>query len=300
MQTILFGLFSAFAVLSALLAVTRKNAVASACWLVLMFFGLAAVYVLLEAYFVAVEQVLVYAGAIMVLFLFVIMLLDLRSSELRARRAPHLKVVGVILAGAVLAAVLHAMRDATDSPFVADRASVSLRRPVPAAPAPDPAAPLAPVPAAPAAPEPLRVALVGATPPADAGGKGARAWEGTFQAVDAPGEPSRTVTVTVAPAGPVAIALDGRPLPPAAWSGGPGDPLQTASVPVPGAPEGTVLEVAVRRGGLDDSPGGPPDGSAASIGATLFERWLLPFEIISLLLTGAIFGAVVLTKRRLS
>ncbi|HVG93758.1 MAG TPA: NADH-quinone oxidoreductase subunit J, partial [Planctomycetota bacterium] len=90
----LFVLFGAVAVVSALLAVTRKNAVAAATWLVLMFFGLAAVFVLLEAYFTAVVQVVVYAGAIMVLFLFVIMLLDLKEADLRAASGPRLKIAG--------------------------------------------------------------------------------------------------------------------------------------------------------------------------------------------------------------
>src|SRR6266540_1004494 len=63
--------------LSALLCITRRNPVASALWLVVTLFALAALFVLLDAQFIAVLQVLVYAGAIMVLFLFVIMLLNL-------------------------------------------------------------------------------------------------------------------------------------------------------------------------------------------------------------------------------
>src|SRR6185295_13093750 len=62
---------------SALLCITRKNPVASALWLVVTLFALAALFVLLDAQFIAVLQILVYAGAIMVLFLFVIMLLNL-------------------------------------------------------------------------------------------------------------------------------------------------------------------------------------------------------------------------------
>ena len=77
-----------------MIAISRKNAVASALWLVLMFFGLAGTYVLLEAYFVAVIQILVYAGAIMVLFLFVIMLLDLRSEELAVTGGAALQGAG--------------------------------------------------------------------------------------------------------------------------------------------------------------------------------------------------------------
>ncbi len=69
---------------------------------------------------------------------------------------------------------------------------------------------------------------------------------------------------------------------------------------VPGAAAGTTVELTWRKGGLEASPAAGPDGSPRAIGRALFERWLLPFEVASLLLTGAIFGAVVLTKRRLS
>ncbi len=109
MQTILFYLLGTIALASALLAVTRKNAVSSALWLVLMFFGLAGVYVLLEAYFVGVVQILVYAGAIMVLFLFVIMLLDLRSEELAHRLAPRLRPLGLLAAAGFLAVTVYAV-----------------------------------------------------------------------------------------------------------------------------------------------------------------------------------------------
>ena len=72
-----FYLFGLLAIASALLFVTRKSPVAAALWLVNTMFCLAALYVLLDAQFIGVIQVLVYAGAIMVVFLFVIMLLNL-------------------------------------------------------------------------------------------------------------------------------------------------------------------------------------------------------------------------------
>ncbi len=74
-----FWFFAAAAVLSAFLCITRRSPVASALWLVNTLFALAAIFVLLDAHFIAALQVLVYAGAIMVLFLFVIMLLNLRG-----------------------------------------------------------------------------------------------------------------------------------------------------------------------------------------------------------------------------
>jgi NADH-quinone oxidoreductase subunit J len=76
---IVFLALSALAIVAALIMVTRRDAVHSAIWLVVVLFQLAGVYVLLNAPFLAVLQVLVYAGAILVLFLFVIMLLQLRQ-----------------------------------------------------------------------------------------------------------------------------------------------------------------------------------------------------------------------------
>ena len=73
----LFWFFAVLAASSALLMVTRRSPVASALWLIGTFFSLAAIYTLLGALFIGVIQILVYAGAIMVLFLFVIMLLNL-------------------------------------------------------------------------------------------------------------------------------------------------------------------------------------------------------------------------------
>jgi NADH-quinone oxidoreductase subunit J len=116
----LFYLFGLVSLVAALLAVTRKNAVAAAMWLVLMFFGLAGIYVVLEAYFVAAVQILVYAGAIMVLFLFVIMLLDLRQEELDQRPHPRVKLLGALGAlaflGTAVAAVVHTKQSLGDAP----------------------------------------------------------------------------------------------------------------------------------------------------------------------------------------
>ncbi len=77
LNQVLFFLFAACAGGSALAMVTRRSPVASAMWLIGTFFSLAAIYTLLGAFFLGVIQILVYAGAIMVLFLFVIMLLNL-------------------------------------------------------------------------------------------------------------------------------------------------------------------------------------------------------------------------------
>ena len=76
-ETGLFLFFAACAAGSALAMVTRRNPVACAMWLIGTFFSVAAIYTLLGAFFIGIIQILVYAGAIMVLFLFVIMLLNL-------------------------------------------------------------------------------------------------------------------------------------------------------------------------------------------------------------------------------
>jgi NADH-quinone oxidoreductase subunit J len=91
---ILFWFFSFAMLVCGLLVIGSRNPVASALFLVMLFVFLAGLFVLLEAFFIAAIQVLVYAGAIMVLFLFVIMLLDIKASERRKFRA--LGVVGGI------------------------------------------------------------------------------------------------------------------------------------------------------------------------------------------------------------
>ena len=75
----IFVAMAIIAVGSSLMMVTRKNPIHSALWLIVTFFSLAVLYVLLNATFIAVAQVMVYAGAIMMLVLFVIMLIHLES-----------------------------------------------------------------------------------------------------------------------------------------------------------------------------------------------------------------------------
>ena len=83
-MTFLFFWFFALLMLGFACAVVfNRNPVASALSLVISFMGLAALYVMLDAYFIGTIQVLVYAGAVMVLFLFIIMLLDLKAEDRR-------------------------------------------------------------------------------------------------------------------------------------------------------------------------------------------------------------------------
>jgi NADH-quinone oxidoreductase subunit J len=95
MTEVLFYGFAALAVAGALgMVLNVRNTVAGAMSLVLTMVSLGAIYVLLEAYLLGVLQILVYAGAIVVLFLFVVMLLNLRGTELGPSRQPILKAVG--------------------------------------------------------------------------------------------------------------------------------------------------------------------------------------------------------------
>jgi NADH-quinone oxidoreductase subunit J len=82
--------YLAFAsVISALLAVTRKNPVHSMLWVLALFLHVAGIFVLLGAEFLAAVQVIVYAGAILIFYLFVVMLLDLPAEEARPRFGVH-------------------------------------------------------------------------------------------------------------------------------------------------------------------------------------------------------------------
>ena len=83
MSPILFWIFALLTVIFGAAVVVNRNPVASALSLVISFLGLSALFMSLDAFFVGIIQVLVYAGAVMVLFLFIIMLLDIRAEERR-------------------------------------------------------------------------------------------------------------------------------------------------------------------------------------------------------------------------
>jgi NADH-quinone oxidoreductase subunit J len=105
LSEIAFYVLSAGAIFFALLTVTRRSAVVSALMLVMTFCFLAALYLTLSAQFLAVVQVAVYAGAIMVLVLFVIMLLNLESEDIRITKNWK-SLVGILAALGVLAQIL--------------------------------------------------------------------------------------------------------------------------------------------------------------------------------------------------
>lgn len=95
MESIFFIVVAAVAVLSSILVVTCKNPINSALSLVMTFFCLATFYVMLDAPFMAATQVIVYAGAIMVLIVFVIMLLNVKAES--GKRGSHAVVAGSIV-----------------------------------------------------------------------------------------------------------------------------------------------------------------------------------------------------------
>jgi NADH-quinone oxidoreductase subunit J len=100
-QTCLFYVFAAILLFSAFRVITARNPVHAALFLVLAFFQAAAVWVLLKAEFLAITLVLVYVGAVMVLFLFVVMMLDINVDSMRKgfwKHFPLAGAVGVIIA----------------------------------------------------------------------------------------------------------------------------------------------------------------------------------------------------------
>jgi NADH-quinone oxidoreductase subunit J len=102
-EQILFVIFAVPLLLSAVGVIVARSPVHAAMSLVSAFFWLAAVYVLLTAHLLAFVQVIVYAGAIMVLFLFVVMLLSLTDAELGVEKMTAMKVVGAVGSAGVLA-----------------------------------------------------------------------------------------------------------------------------------------------------------------------------------------------------
>jgi len=101
MADLLWWILASLAVLGGLAMVSARNPVASLLFLVLTFFSLAGIFVLLEAHFIAAIQVIVYAGAIMVLFLFVIMLLNLGEQYRPDLKLGLWLVSGGIASGAI-------------------------------------------------------------------------------------------------------------------------------------------------------------------------------------------------------
>ena len=103
--TLIFILLSAMAVGSAVMMLLSKNPVKSILWLIVVFFAFSGHYILLNAQFLAVVNIIVYAGAIMVLFLFVVMLMNL-NADTEPVKNYRLHIIGVISGGSLLLVLL--------------------------------------------------------------------------------------------------------------------------------------------------------------------------------------------------
>jgi NADH-quinone oxidoreductase subunit J len=106
---LLFWILAIVALFSALMVITSKNPVFSVLWLIVTFFTISGHYILLNAQFLAVVNIIVYAGAIMVLFLFVIMLMNL-SKDTEPQKSNLLRMIGAIAGGSLLLVIVAALR----------------------------------------------------------------------------------------------------------------------------------------------------------------------------------------------
>ena len=106
-QLILFIVLASVGAISSVVMITRKHAVISAVFLVLNFFALAGLYLLLNAQFIAVVQVIVYAGAIMVLFLFVLMLLNTETEHKLFADKRAIKLFAILISAFVFVQVAY-------------------------------------------------------------------------------------------------------------------------------------------------------------------------------------------------
>jgi len=107
---ILFWILSALTVFSALMVVASKNPVYSVLWLIFTFFCLSGHYILLNAQFLFIVNIIVYAGAIMVLFLFVIMLMNLNETS-EPKKNRWLRMAGVVAGGCLLLVFVAALKN---------------------------------------------------------------------------------------------------------------------------------------------------------------------------------------------
>ncbi|TSA58767.1 MAG: NADH-quinone oxidoreductase subunit J [Sediminibacterium sp.] len=110
---ILFFFLSALAIGSAIMVLVSKNPVYSVLWLVAVFFAISGHYILLNAQFLAIVNLIVYAGAIMVLFLFVIMLMNLNAQS-EPQKNMWMKLAGVISGGCFLMVLVSLVRQANE------------------------------------------------------------------------------------------------------------------------------------------------------------------------------------------
>ncbi len=122
MDALFFWIFAAVAIVASLLVVGQRNPMYSVLLLIVSFGALSGLYVLLNAPFMAVVQIIIYAGAIMVLFLFVVMLLNVRSEDFgdvkqQFGMGPGPRRFGAVLAVLLAVQLVWALRRIADAPF---------------------------------------------------------------------------------------------------------------------------------------------------------------------------------------
>lgn len=120
LSVILFWFLTALALIAALGVITSKNPIYSVLWLIVVFFAISGHYVLMNAQFLAIVNIIVYAGAIMVLFLFVIMLMNF-SKDAEPAKSLYLKMAGIISGLSLMIVVIAALSSA-------DTANVAIRQ----------------------------------------------------------------------------------------------------------------------------------------------------------------------------
>ncbi len=124
----LFYVFSTIMLLAAFRVITARNPIHAVLFLVLTFFQAAMIWMLLKAEFLAITLVLVYVGAVMVLFLFVVMMMDINMEDLRRgfwKHFPFAAIVGVVIALEMSAVLMGGFRVVDDPASVANAAPVS-------------------------------------------------------------------------------------------------------------------------------------------------------------------------------
>jgi NADH-quinone oxidoreductase subunit J len=134
MDALFFWIFAIVAIVTSVLVVGQRNPMYSVLLLIVSFGALSGLYVLLNAPFMAVLQIIVYAGAIMVLFLFVVMLLNVSSEEEEGNDVkprfvigPGPRRFGAVLAVLLAVQLIWALRTIADAPFGGDGASSTVK-----------------------------------------------------------------------------------------------------------------------------------------------------------------------------
>jgi NADH-quinone oxidoreductase subunit J len=123
-ESVFFLLFAILAAGGGIMMIASRNPVASLMYLVLTFFALSGIFVMLDAHFLAAVQVIVYAGAIMVLFLFVIMLLNLGHREEIDMRSHLTRVVALVVGSSLFAVVAALVLRGEKSSLASDEGTV--------------------------------------------------------------------------------------------------------------------------------------------------------------------------------